>query len=82
MEGPLFFLHLYGRDEPNVRVQTIFYIITFATAAGFFLAVMRFVKPYFFFSLQGTSLIQIGLVLYHFSPVILLNTIQEDGKKD
>ena len=75
IEGLLFFFHLHGRSELNVRLHTIVYITAFITAAVFFLAViseeilpyMGFLKPYLL-SLQGTWFFQIAFVLFGQNP--------------
>lgn len=75
VEGFLFYFHLHARDELNVRLHAILYIIVFVTAIVFFisaisdqfLAFMGFVKVYLL-SLQGTWFIQIAFVLYGPNP--------------
>lgn len=75
IEGFLFFFHLDGRDELNVRLHTILYIIVFVTAAVFLSAVfsdqfipfMGFLKAYLI-SLQGSWFFQTGFVLFGPSP--------------
>jgi len=75
IEGFLFFFHLDGRDELNVRLHTILYIIIFVTAAVFLSAVfsdqfipfMGFLKAYLI-SLQGSWFFQTGFVLFGPSP--------------
>ena len=74
-EGFLFFFHLHGRDELNVRLHTILYIVVFVTAAIFLLAVisdqfinhMVFLKAYLL-SLQGSWFFQAGFVLFGPNP--------------
>ena len=75
IEGLLFFFHLHGRDDLNVRLHTILYIIIFVTAAAFLLPVicdqfvpfLGFLKSYLL-SLQGTWFIQIAVVLHGPNP--------------
>ena len=75
VEGFLFYFHLHARNELNVRLHTILYIIVFVTAIVFFLAAisdqflpfMGFVKVYLL-SLQGTWFIQIAFVLFGPNP--------------
>ena len=70
MEGLLFFFHLDGRSQLNVRIHTILYMVAFLTAAVLFLVVLsdQFI-PYLGFvgayllSLQGTWFIQVGFVI-------------------
>ena len=71
MEGLLFFFHLHGRDELNVRLHTILYIVILVSGAVFFLAAISdqffqitgFLKAYLL-SLQGSWFFQIGFVLF------------------
>lgn len=71
IEGFLFFFHLHGRDELNVRLHTILYIIIFVTATTFLLAAvsdhfmtfMSFFKSYLL-NLQGCWFYQVGFVLF------------------
>ena len=75
MEGLLFFFHLHGRDELNVRLHTILYILIFVSGAVFFLAAISdqffqitgFLKAYLL-SLQGSWFFQIGFVLFGPNP--------------
>ena len=75
IEGFLFFFHLHGRDELNVRLHTILYVIIFVTAAAFLLAVIHdqfipflcLLKAYLL-CLQGTWFSQIGFVLFGQHP--------------
>lgn len=75
IEGFLFYFHLHGRDELNVRLHTILYVIVFVTAAAFLLAVIYdqfipflcFLKAYLF-SLQGSWFFQISFVLFGPNP--------------
>ncbi|KAJ7387457.1 Family of unknown function (DUF716) [Desmophyllum pertusum] len=74
-EGFLFFFHLHGRDELNVRLHTILYIVVFVTAGVFLLAVisdqfmqfMSFLKPYLL-CLQGGWFYQAGFVSFGPDP--------------
>lgn len=74
-EGFLFIFHLHGRDELNVRLHTILYILVFVTAVVFLLAVisdqfinfMGFLKAYLL-SLQGSWFFQVGFVLFGPDP--------------
>lgn len=71
IEGFLFYFHLHGRDELNVRLHTILYLVIFVSAAVFLLAVisdqvfvyMGFLKAYLL-SLQGCWFYQIAFVLF------------------
>lgn len=75
IEGFLFYYHLHGRDELNVRLHTILYLVIFITAAVFLLdalsdqlsAYMGFLKSYLI-SLQGSWFYQIGFVLFGSQP--------------
>lgn len=75
IEGFLFYYHLHGRDELNVRLHTILYLVIFTTAAVFLLAAlsdelfayMAFLKSYLV-SLQGSWFYQIGFVLFGSQP--------------
>ena len=75
VEGFLFYLHLHGRDELNVHVHCILYILVFVTALVFFLAVVsdRF-APFVSFSrsyllsLQGSWFFQIASILHGSRP--------------
>ena len=74
-EGFLFFFHLHGRDELNVRLHTILYILVFVTAVVFLLAAiseqfmnfMGFLKAYLL-SLQGSWFFQAAFVLFGANP--------------
>ena len=74
-EGFLFCFHLHGRDELNVRLHTFLYILVFATAVVFFLAVISdqffhfvdFLRAYLM-SLQGSWFFQAGFVLFGPNP--------------
>ena len=75
IEGFLFYYHLHGRDELNVRLHTILFIVIFVAAVTFLLAAicdrihpfLGFLKVYLL-SLQGISLSQVGFVLYGPNP--------------
>ena len=75
IEGFLFFFHLHGRNELNVRLHVILYILIFVTAFVFLLAAIIdqfmplafFLKSYLL-SLQGSWFFQAGFVLFGPDP--------------
>ena len=75
IEGFLFFFHLHGRDELNVRLHVILYILVFVSAFVFFIAAISdqffhfvaFLKCYLV-SLQGSWFFQAGFVLFGPNP--------------